>query len=186
MKKKSFLILILSYIYISGCCSVPTALSLSQLYSFTKETKKIKGGLGKKVVLIKDFRENEAYDEDILTLKEEIEKYISTHTDLSETTKNNLRELKLTERATKEEVRLLLGEPDRIIKAGIKTYSATEIWIYRINKINTFTIIVIPVFFANEGYYLYFKDSGLIAIERHYLRQTFRSSGVGIYEQKSE
>lgn len=182
MKSIKFAILILFCITISGCCSLPSVANYSKLYSLTKEEKKIKGGFGgkKKVILIKDFRENEMYDENIAALKEEAEKYISLHTDLSEQTKNNLRELIVTAGATKEEVKLLLGEPDKVIKQNVKTGGRSEMWIYKINKTDVFTIFIIPLFFPHQGYYLYFKDNVLTAIERHYLEQTFQSSDSGV------
>lgn len=185
MKKILFPALILFCIYISGCCSIPQAANYSQLYSFTKEKKKIKGGFASKskAVLVKDFRENEMLDKDISALKEKVDKYISSHNDLSESTKNNLRELKVTAGATGQEVNLLLGKPDRIIKANDKTYATSQIWVYRINKRSTFTIIVIPVFFTHEAYHLYFKDNVLTKIERHYLEQTLQTSDLGLFER---
>ena len=188
MKSIKSAILILFCIAISGCCSLPSVANYSKIYSLTKEEKKIKGGFGgkKKVILIKDFRENEMYDEDITALKEEAEKYISGHTDLSEQIKNNLRELIVTAGATEEEVKLLLGEPDKVIKQENKTGTRSEMWIYKINKTDVFTIFIIPLFFPHQAYYLYFKDNVLTAIERHYLEQTFQStdSGVGLIEHK--
>jgi hypothetical protein len=165
------------YVCISGCCSVPRADSYKQLYSYTKEEKTTKGKFGfkTKATLIKDFRENEAFAENITALKEKVEKYISTHTDLNELTKNYLRELKVTEGATKEEVKLLLGEPDKVIKPGKKD-GACETWIYATSKRSTFTVIFLPVFFGHEKHYLYFKDDILTLIERHYLEQVFSAS----------
>ena len=188
MKKILFLILILFCIYITGCCSIPRVASYKQLYSFTKQEKRIKRGFGgkSKVISIKDFRENEMYDEHIAALKEEVEKYISNHTDLNEATKNNLRELKVIQGATKEEVKLLLGEPDKLVKIGKKADIASEIWIYKINKRSVFTIVFPPVFFGQEKYYLYFKDNILTLIERHYLEQTFYSSGSGMGLERSK
>ncbi len=182
MKKVLFLLLILFCIYISGCCSIPRADNYKQLYSFTKEKKKIKGRFGaqSKVISIKDFRENETYDENIAALRERIEKYISSHADLNEAAKNNLRELKVAEGATKEEVKLLLGEPDKVAKIGEKVDTATEIWIYQTSKSSIFTIVFLPVFFGREEYYLYFKDNILTLIERHYLEQTFYASDSGM------
>lgn len=177
MKKILFSILILFCIYITGC-SIPRVASYPQLYSFIKEEKKIRSGFTKKkVISIKDFRKNEMYEEDIIALKEKIEEYISHHPDLSELTKNNLRELKITKGSTQEEVKLLRGKPDKV-RAGI--------WIYRINKMATFTIFIIPVFYSCEAYYLYFKDASLTAIERHYLQQTVSSSGMGLFESPKE
>lgn len=170
------LILILSCIYISGCWSLPRTTDYSQLYSITKEAKKIKSGFGnRKVVAIKDFRETEMYEENITALKEGVEKYILAHPDLSDQTKNNLRELKVTAGATQDEVRLLLGNPDKVRKRSNGDDPASEIWIYRINKRSAFTIIVIPVFFTHEGYYLYFKENTLDAIKRHYLEHVIKT-----------
>jgi len=188
MRKISLLVSVLFCVYITGCCSIPRVTSYQQLYSIAKEEKKIKAGFSKtKIVLIKDFRENEAYDENITALKEKVEKYISGHTDLNESTKNNLRELKVTEGAAKEEVKLLLGEPDKVVKTDKKDI-ASEIWSYRINKRSIFTIVFLPIFFGHEEYYLYFKDSTLTFIERHYLEQTFYSSGsgMGVNDTKSK
>jgi len=180
MRKIFFTILGLFCIYLTGCCSIPRVDTYKQIYSITREEKNIKKGFGKrKIVLIKDFRENEAFDEDIAALKEKVEKYISSHPDLSETAKNNLRELKVTEAQTKEEVELLLGQPDKVVKKEEKDI-ASEIWIYQTSHKSVFTIVFLPVFFGHEEYYLYFKDNILTLIEGHYLEQTFYASGSGM------
>jgi len=184
MEKVKVLILILFCVYCCGCFSVPRAADYKELYSFTQKEEKLKGGLGGTgtIVTIKDFRENERYDEEVAALKEEVEKYITSHADLTERAKNNLRELKVTAGATKEEVNLLLGKPDKVIKN--ETDAASEIWIYQTGKNSAFTIIVIPVFFTHDGYYLYFENNILTKIERHYLQQTFEASGIGLQQQK--
>lgn len=169
-------ILILCLIFFCLCilgCSVPSAARYSQLFSFTREEKKIKGAIGRrKAVLVRDFRENARYEEDMAGLQEEIEKYILAHPDLSEQTQLNLRKLKLSQGATKEQVLLLLGKPDKVLATGGRAnYDASAIWIYKINKIRAFTVFIIPVFLVHEGYYLYFKDNVLKGIERHYLKQ---------------
>lgn len=181
IKKIFSIILVLFYLGMTGC-SMPSAALERSLYSFTKEEKKIKGAFGKKkFISIKDFRGNDVYEEDIIDLKEEIEKYISSHPDLSESAKNNLRELRVTEGATREEVRLLLGAPDKIIRASSAKKGTSEIWIYKLNKMNAFTIFIVPVFFIHQAYYLYFQDNSLFNIERHYLRQIVEQSpGPGI------
>ncbi len=177
-------VLILFSIYIAGCCSIPRVASSKQIYSITKEEKIKKGSFGfkTKIVLIRDFRENDVFDSEIVFLKEKVEKYISSHADLSEPAKNNLRELKVTEGSTKEEVQLLLGGPDKAVKASKKADIASEVWIYKTNKSSIFTIIFLPVFFGHETYYLYFKDNVVMLIERHYLEQTFYAtdSGAGL------
>lgn len=139
-----------------------------------------------KILSIKDFRENEIYDEDVTALKAKIEKYIANHTELTEPAKNNLRALKVTEGAAKEEVKLLLGEPDRIVKRHKEDDIASEVWTYKINKSSPFTVVFLPVFFGHEEYHLYLKDNILVSIERHYLKQTFYSSdsGMGVQGRK--
>jgi len=178
MKNLTFIFIILSCLLFSSC-SIPSVAKYNQLYSFTKEERKLKGGFGSKnrtEVLVKDFRENEMYEEDITALKEEVEKYIVAHQDLSDETKNALRELKVTEGETTEEVRLLLGDPDKIAESDL-----IETWIYTINKVRAFTVFIIPVFVAHEGYYLRFQDNRLTAIERHLPKQILRqASGPGI------
>jgi len=185
MKKILVLILILSCICISGCWSLPRVANYKELYSFTKEEKNMKGGFGskRKVVLVKDFRGNEVYDEDMAALQEKVEKYISSHADLNEPEKNKLRELRVSKGTTKEEVLLLLGKPDKVIRLKNKVCATSEIWIYRTNKRIAFVIIVIPVFFTHEGYYLYFEENILRAIERHSLEETVTTSGIGLFER---
>jgi hypothetical protein len=189
MKTISVAIIVLLSLGIIGC-SMPTVAIQRPLYSFVKEEKRIKGGFmgHKKSITIKDFRGNDAYDEDIAALKAEVEKYISRHPDLSESAKNNLREIKVTQDARDDEVVLLLGKPDKLARvAAGGRYGASEIWIYKISKMRIFTIFIIPVFPVHEGYYLYFKDGALVEIERHYLKQIVQQSeGPGVTESKKK
>lgn len=149
----------------------------SQLYSITKKEEKKKGAMGstRKIVIINDFRLNEAYDEDIDALKQKAEKYISLHPELSDSVKASLRELKVATGFSREEVELLLGRPDKIVKSG-------EEWVYKINKTRIVTVFIVPVFPVNESYRLYFKDNALMAIERHFLKQVVQQSqGQALY-----
>lgn len=141
-----------------------------------------------KVTSIRDFREREAFDQDINALKEKVEQYISCRSDLNEATKNNLRELKVTGGSSKEDVELLLGEPDKIIKNRKKDNLTYEAWIYKTNKRSIFTVIFLPLFFGHEKYSLYFQDNALALIERHYLEQTFSASdsGMGLRGERSK
>lgn len=182
-----FWILILSCIYICGCWSLPRTVNYNQLYSITKVEKKVKSGFTKKkVVFIKDFRENEMYEEDIAALKDRVEKYISAHPDLSDSVKNNLKELKITTGANRDEVQLLLGNPDKIMEGDSRADAGSETWIYRINKSSAFIIVAVPVFFTREGYYLYFKDNLLTAIERHYLEQVIQTGSPSTSDDKTK
>lgn len=183
MEKTPLLIFLLASFFLCGC-SLPAAARYGEIYSITRKEEKIEGAFGstKKVVSIKDFRESELYEEDIPALKEEVEEYITAHPDLDGPTKNNLRELKVTEGLNKEEVKLLLGEPDKV--AG---KASGEIWIYRINRLRVFTFFIIPLFPVHESYYLRFKDDSLSAIERHSLKQTIRQTGgPGVHDRTSQ
>ena len=116
-----YLVIISLCLYVGGC-SLPTTVRYEQLYSLTREEKKVKGAMlgKKKAILIKNFRQKQAYEEDIEILKQEVEAYIAGHPDLSEGRKADLRALKVTEGLAKEEVTLLLGEPDKVIKGSSK------------------------------------------------------------------
>lgn len=179
-------IILLFFCFIIAGCSVPTAASYKEIYGFTRQEQRIKGTLNKTSVSFKDFRENEMYEEDMQALKDEAEQYISRHADLSEEQKNNLRKLKVTAGQNKEEVRLLLGEPDKVMNAGSRTnFNASEIWIYKLSKVRAFTVFIVPVFFPHESYYLYFKNDILVGIERHALRQLVtQSPAAGPFEKK--
>ncbi|MBN1913537.1 MAG: hypothetical protein JW788_03965 [Candidatus Omnitrophica bacterium] len=144
-----------------------------------------KGFVKKKEVVIKDFRENDNFQENIDARKEKVEAYILQNGQLEESVKNNLRDLAVTNGQNQEQVRLLLGEPDKI--QGKKTKS--QLWIYKINKTNSYNVFILPVFFPNEGYYLYFKEGVLSKIERHYIKQVVHQGygpGVFVSEEKEE
>lgn len=171
---------ILFFAFVGLCftgCSVPRVATYGHIKSITREEIKPKGMFGEAdIVSINDFRKSEKYDEDIDALKEKVEKYIATHADLSGTAKNNLRELKVASGSSKEEIELLMGEPDKIIKPGSATQTASEIWIYTIKKMDAFTVFIIPLFFTRQSYYLYFAGNTLTNIERHYLEQLLEST----------
>jgi len=155
---------------------MPAAAKQGYIYSFTRQEKKNKGLLAKSYESIKDFRGIDMYSEDIDALKEDVEKYIASHADLSDEVKSNLRALKVSPGETEEEVVLLLGDPDKITGSGT--------WVYKISRWRAFTLFIVPVFFVHEGYYLYFKDGILEKIERHYLKQMIQqSAGPGLYDR---
>lgn len=178
-----FALLILFYAFIAGC-SLPAKAIEKSLCSFTREEKINKSMFGKKkTILVKDFRGNEVYEEDMAGLKEEVEKYISGHPDLSEPGKTNLRELRVTEGIPKEEVKLLLGAPDKITRISSVKKEASEAWIYKLKKMNVFSVFIIPVLLVHQAYYLYFQDNLLVNMEKHYLKQTVeQNAGPGLFD----
>lgn len=176
MKRFLFVFFILLYICLPGC-SVPRVATYNHLRSITKEETKPKGMFGgNKSVSIYDFRGIERYDEDIDALRLRVEKYISSHPGLSGAAKNNLQELKAAFGLNKEEIELLLGKPDKVIKPIGKTQDISEIWIYNKRKLSAFTVFIFPVFPTHESYYLYFQGNTLTNIEKHYLEQLLEST----------
>lgn len=180
-------ILIMAIIFLlSGItgCSMPVFAVQKSLNSFVKEVKVAKGGMmgKKKTVTLTDFRGNEAYEEDMENAQKAAEEYVEQHPSLSETAKNNLKNMQVTSGSTKEEVAFLLGKPDKIIStAGKNPYGAQDIWVYGMHKMQAYTVFILPVFLARQSYYLYFKDGLLLEIERHYLRQVVgQAPGPGL------
>lgn len=161
-------------------CSMPKSARYAQIESISRQEKSIKSGFTrKKVVIIQDFRENDRFDEDIEQLKAKVEAYITEHPELSDAQKANLRELKVTEGAGAEEIRLLLGKPDKITDRKSLEGISSETWIYRINHRSTFTVFIFPVLPMHEGYYLKLENKRLKTIERHFLEQVLDSGGGG-------
>lgn len=166
-------------IALSGC-SIPASVNRSEIYAFSRQEKKLRGGFGDATYeLIKDFRGYEMYPEDINALQKSVEAFISSHSQLSESQIDNLRNLRIVPGSTKEEVFLLLGEPTKVTAKG-------STWIYRLNKLRAFTFFIVPVFIAHEGYYLRFDGNRLMAIERHYPEQMMhQASGPGIIQSNT-
>lgn len=185
--KKLIMGLVLAVFSLQLCgCSVPAREAQKQIYSYTRQEKKIPGTFGKKRVSVKDFRGVDMYEEDMIALKDDAEKFIAIHPELSEENKNNLRQLKVAAGETQAEVELLLGKPDKLIRSKPDAlYGADQIWVYKISKIRAFTVFIVPVLFVHEGYYLYFKDGILQALERHHLKQMVeQGAGPGVYEKE--
>ncbi|MDD5653611.1 MAG: hypothetical protein PHT31_05595 [Candidatus Omnitrophica bacterium] len=179
MKRTIAILLNLCFLSSLSGCSIPTSANYNELYSFTSQEKTTKGMMGfqKKTELVRDFRENEMYVEDIAALKEDVEKYITAHPEISEEIKADMRQLKIAPGFNKQEVELMLGEPDKI---------SGDTWIYQISRLRAFTFFIFPFFFAHEGYYLRFNNDRLTAIERHFPKQIIhQASGPGI-ENKSK
>ena len=166
-------------ITLSGC-SIPASVNRSEIYAFSRQEKKLRGGFGNTTYeLIKDFRGYEMYPEDIKALQKRVEAFISSHSQLSESQIDNLRKLRIVPGATKEEVFLLLGEPTKVSAGG-------STWIYRLKKLRAFTFFIVPVFIAHEGYYLRFDGNRLLAIERHYPEQMMhQASGPGVIQSNT-
>jgi len=176
MKKIALLVMIVA---LSGC-SIPASVNRSEIYAFSSQEKKLRGGFDDATYeLVKDFRGYEMYPEDIEALRKRVETFISSHQELSESQIDNLRKLKIVPGASKEEVLLLLGEPTKVASGG-------STWIYRINKLRAFTFFIVPVFIAHEGYYLRFDGQRLVAIERHYPEQMMhQASGPGVIQSNT-
>jgi len=172
MRKFKFPILFLLCVYICGC-SIPAKERFNQINVFPPDDNK--AGKKSKISLFKeerDFLGNAVDKQDIKVVKDRVDKYISTHADLKQETKNNLQQLTLSEGYAKEEVKLLLGEPTRIIQPKGEAQGVSEIWLYKAKRSHTFKILVFPLFPIYEVYYLYFKEDVLTDMEMHYWKQT--------------
>lgn len=157
---------------------MPMLSAQKDMPGLTRQERRISEGFAKRrLIEFRDFRGNLAYEDEIAGLKEKIEKYISSHPELSDEVKLSLRELKIIAGFKKPEVELLLGKPDAVKKSGAGAkYGATSIWAYKKNKMRAFTVFIIPVFFVHEAYYLYFKDEFLAGIDSSSLKQTLHQA----------
>ena len=181
MKILSNLILLIIFLSVAGCCSLPKTEINKELYSIKKEVTVEKSMFGKnQIVTFKDFRGYEAFNKNIDSLKAKVETYIQEHADLSESKKKDLREFSVTQGSSMDEVRLLFGLANKVIKKEFKLNKTSEVWLYITNKESNFQIIFLPVYFGHEKYYLYFTDGLLEKIERHYLLQTFSTNDSGL------
>jgi len=164
--------LIIAGITITGC-SIPMAQKYTQLEfaNAYKKGKKIQLDIEKPGLDIRDFLGYEMKKDDISSAKEKVETYIAEHADIEESNKAHLQELCVAVGATSGEVELLLGKPEKIMKKRNTKHPISEVWIYRTNKPQLFSIVIVPILLVRQGYYLYFKDGILKNIERHYLHQ---------------
>ena len=177
MKRTSLVVLGILCSCVLGC-SIPMTAKYSQLDTFSsgKAPKKSKFSIFMPIHQQENFLGDKVTKEDIEAAKEKTEKYILEHNDLDEASKHYLRDLKVVRGATMEEVRLILGEPSKIIKSGKKAHPSSETWVYKTNKVDHFKILIISIFQVKETYYLYFKDNILTGINKHYLQRAAGSN----------
>lgn len=191
MKKMSVKVVI---IFLLGCflcgCSLPSMTTYSSLPNYTRKEERKKRAFAseKKYIVYKDFRLNELYEEDVAAYKVDVEEFIVEHPNLAAEKTSVLRELTVVPGLNKEEVILLLGSPDKIIRPhNYKNYGVCEKWIYKIKKWRTFNIFIVPVFPVHEAYYIYLKDGVVAAIEKHYLTQIFQQgSAPGVFSKENK
>jgi hypothetical protein len=159
-------------------CSIPMTAKYSQLDIFPpgKADKKSKFSIFMPARKPENFLGDKVSKADIEAVKEKSEKYILAHNDLDDASKQYLRDLKVVRGATMEEVRLMLGEPLKIVKSGKNARPFQETWVYKTKKADSFRVLVIPLFSVNETYYLYFKDNILTGINKRYLQQATGSN----------
>lgn len=116
-----------------------------------------------------DFKNNTLdLDEEkyITNLKSKIKNYISTKLAIDGGIKTALESFKVIKGMSKEEVRLLLGNPERTQVLNPKNkFKADERWVYIMKGLQYVYIGPVPVFFTHDAYHLYFSGEVLIAIE---------------------
>ena len=180
MRKVNLVILGVFCVCVLGC-SIPMTAKYSQLNAFSsgKAPKKGKISIFTPAHQPENFLGDKVSKENVEAAKERVEKYILAHSDLDEASKKYLRDLRVVRGASMEEVRLMLGEPAKIIKSGKKTRPSLETWVYKANKSVHFKVLIVSVFPTKETYYLYFKENILTGIKKHYLKQAAASSTRG-------
>jgi len=113
-----------------------------------------------------DFKGNIIYKEYITNLKGKIEDYISHHPEINEEAKSALKNFKVVKGMTKEQVKLLLGNPERVQTLNSKNkFRADQRWVYIMKESRCVYVVPVPVFFTHDAHHLYFKGDILIAME---------------------
>lgn len=114
----------------------------------------------------RDFKGKVIHKEYITGLKARVEDYISHHPEINGETKSALTDFKVIKGMTKEQVRLLLGEPEKAqhLNSGNK-FRADARWVYAMETLRCVYVVPIPVFFTHDAYHLYFKGDILVGIE---------------------
>jgi hypothetical protein len=118
-------------------------------------------------MISRDFKGNiiDNAKEYVTNLKGKIEDYLSHHPEINEETKLALKNCKVTKGLTKEQVKLLLGNPERVQTLSSKNkFKADQRWVYIMEEQKCIYLFV-PIFFTHNAYHLYFRGDILIAIE---------------------
>ena len=119
----------------------------------------------------RDFKGNVILKEYITNLKGKIEDYISQHPEIDEEVKSALKNFKVIKGMTKEQVRLLLGNPERVQTLNSKNkFRADERWVYMMKESRCVYVVPVPIFFTHDAYHLYFRGDILAATEEVKIR----------------
>ncbi|MDD5155868.1 MAG: hypothetical protein PHF11_05230, partial [Candidatus Omnitrophica bacterium] len=118
-----------------------------------------------------DFKGYLIHKEYTDNLKNKVEEYIAGHPQTSEEARAELRNFKVVKGMTAEQVKLLLGEPERIqpLNTGNK-FRADARWVYMMKDTVCIYVVPVPLFFTHNAYHLYFKNGVLVGIEEVKLR----------------
>lgn len=99
-------------------------------------------------------------------LKGRVEDYLLRHPEITGETKSALENFKVIEGMTKEQVKLLLGNPERIQSLDSNNkYKADERWVYIMKGLQGVYVGPVPIFLTHNAYHLYFKVDILSGIE---------------------
>ncbi len=113
-----------------------------------------------------DFKGHIIAKEYISKLKGKAEDYTSQHPEISGEVKDALKNLKVVKGLTKEQVKLLLGNPERVQALSPNNkFGADQRWVYIRGDLRCIYVLIVPVLFTHNAYHLYFKGDILIAID---------------------
>lgn len=99
-------------------------------------------------------------------MKGKVEDYILHHPEIDKETKSSLENFIVVKGMTKEQVRLLLSNPERIQILNSKNkFRTDERWVYIMQGLQAIQIGPVPIYFTHDAYHLYFRGDILTKIE---------------------
>ena len=145
---------VIGLLLLSGCAG-PLYYQRESINSFYKQEN-----------LNANFRGTFVESKDVVNLKSKAKDYISRNPAVDEKIKSALANLKVIPGMNQEQVKLLLGEPDKAQDLGCgNRYKANERWVYKKADLKCVYFVPLPLFFTNDSFRLYFKDGIVAGIE---------------------
>lgn len=115
-----------------------------------------------------DFRNNRIEDKEkyLADLRGKVEEYILRYPETAEETKAALKRFSVITGMTKEQVKLVLGNPEKVQSLNSDNkFKSDERWVYIDKGLTAVQIGPVPIFFTHNANHLYFRDDVLTAIE---------------------
>lgn len=164
-------ILVLSLCLVLSGCALPGYSRIDSIdcyYDTTDWYRPSLFGTYKSRSVTMDFKDNRIDDKTkyLNDLKDKVEEYLLHHPEITEETKSALMKFSVIEGMIKEQVRLLLGNPEIIQSLNTENkFRSDERWVYISKELTAVQIGPVPIFFTHDADHLYFRGDILIAIE---------------------